>query len=223
MRYLRLKCIEDKCTGELGLNLLDNGMPNDGSEPIVGNGKIIAHDITEHQQGLRNIGSLDDEIIALGGVIYVRGVMGVLGNGFHSPEESISADITRMYPYYENSRMGRQTFTVPKHSQAYVKDSYEMDMAIESCHISRKDIPSENDDCSMQCLPEYLEKSGQLMSYGIYLAHRRFGSSNKAYSTFSRIEEAVNKAYPEYEGQEFILGYSADKATIREVYEEYYY
>lgn len=49
-----------------------NGMPMNTNEAFT-----IAHDLLEHQNGLDRIGSIADELEALGGMIYIRRNMGV--------------------------------------------------------------------------------------------------------------------------------------------------
>ena len=68
MRYVRLQVAEDQLSGELGLKI--KGMrATEGM--AMGSGLLVAHDLLEHQNGLRAIGSVGDELEALGGIWHV--------------------------------------------------------------------------------------------------------------------------------------------------------
>lgn len=216
MRYLRINVITDGVTGELAFKLKDNAMYNNGTEVVGGNGLIIAHDIIEHQQGLKSIGTLEDELIALGGIVYVRGQTGEL-SGFMTAEQNIAYDIERMFEYFRGAKPYKK---YPKRMTN--EDYYELDMIDDICQKAKVMI-ADSDDYSehMEYIKEYIEWTKNLMIYGVYLAQKRFGCEHEALKMFKDIEIAVNKHLPEYEGQEFILGYSRRYATMREVEDEY--
>lgn len=217
MRYLRIRVIQDEMTGELGFNLINNGMPNNGSEVVAGQGLIIAHDILEHQHGLKKIGTLEDELIALGGVIYIRGTTGELSNGFNSVEDNIASDLTRMFRY----SLYNPTFTGKKYYPKRLLEGYEYDIIKDSIQKARRDlILDEYEDYESKGMSreiqQYLCWCKHLMLYGLYKAEKRFGNEYEALHTFKQIQHVVDSHTPEYEGQEFILGYKQGYATMRE-------
>lgn len=218
MRYLRIRVIQDEMIGELGFNLISNGMPNNGSEFVVGQGLIIAHDIIEHQQGLKKIGTLEDELIALGGIVYARGVTGELSNGFTTAEETIAHDICRMFKYSLNN----PKFTGHKYYPERLREEYEYDIIRDSIQKSRKILTLDEHDeyyskgMSIE-IQKYLCWTKHLMLHGVYLAERRFGNEHVALHAFKNIQKEVDRFTPEYEGQEFILGYTFNQAKMREV------
>lgn len=104
MRSVKLRAIEDRSSGLVGLILDD--MRRFDFTTAANEGRLIAHDLLEHQQGARAIGSLDDELIALGGVWYIRGQFSDLSrDGFgsrYSAEESVGFDIANMAELYRD-------------------------------------------------------------------------------------------------------------------------
>lgn len=225
MRYLEIRTIRDEMTGELGFNLIKNGMPNNGSEFVAGHGLIIAHDIIEHQQGLKNIGTLEDELIALGGITYTRVVTGELQTPIFTGEKSLSFDIARMFEYYSEKcyRSGKKYY--PKR----LLEDYEYDSIMETIQIARKSLILNEDeewyydDDRKKYIEPYLSWCKHLMLHGVYKAEKRFGNNHVALHVFKMIEEEVNRhsKWIDYEGQEFILGYTHSKAVMYEKEIEY--
>jgi len=76
MRHLILNARNCPTTGELGL--IPRGITMGEGYVAATEGELIAHDILEHQNGLSAIGSVDDELEALGGLYFVRGWSGQL-------------------------------------------------------------------------------------------------------------------------------------------------
>lgn len=99
MKTYILETFEDEMTGELGLGVL--GLPRDETTNATREGLLIAHDLIEHVNGLEYIGTIDDELEALGAIWYVRGQWGELrrdGVGsIYSTYQNIASDITRMF------------------------------------------------------------------------------------------------------------------------------
>lgn len=220
MRYLTIKVIRDEMIGELGFKLIKNGMPNNGEEFIGGQGLIIAHDIIEHQQGLEKIGTLEDELIACGGVIFVRVNTGNLGNPFHSGEASVTYDISRMYSYFND----RTYFSGEKYYPKRIIEEWEWAVD-EVIKASKKQIREDDEfDGDFKRLNTYLQWTKHLLRYGAYKAELRFGCSFDAYNMFKRIQDAVDVYEPEWEGQEFTLGYSRTQAIMKpkEIEEDWY-
>jgi len=222
MRYLKIVAIEDNMTGDLGFNLVNNAMPNTGEEFVAGGGLIIAHDIIEHQQGLKKIGTLEDELIALGGIVYTRVITGELSNFVMTGEENLSHDITRMFEYFnENTKR-----TGKKYYPKRLLEEYECDSIDETIQKARKSLILNEceehyyDDSRKTSIEPYLAWTRHLMLHGLYLAEKRFGDSYIALNAFRRIKEEVDRFTPDYEGQEFLLGYDFNQATMRETERE---
>lgn len=219
MRYVRLVAVVDEYDCEPGLVVkgtrMTEGMAADRD------GMMIAHDILEHQNGIAKIGPVDDELEALGGVWQVRGRHGDLCShrpNYHSIATNIASDITRMAAELSGCdwwpRLGRYR----THQHDYDEDF------LEALEIARRDIRQELRDNEDQDFPleAYLDNALHLMRRGFRKAERRFGSGFEGYTLFRRIRDAVATSRPDYEGQEFLLGYGKGWATVREIYEEDY-
>jgi hypothetical protein len=90
---------EDPVIGELGIMCKDVPVMHD--EPMIAlEGILIAHDILEHVNGLAEIGTIKDELEALGGIWYIRGQhadisRGVMGS-MYSPIQHLQSDVLHM-------------------------------------------------------------------------------------------------------------------------------
>lgn len=79
MKVVNFEVKEDWNTGIVGLVpagvcMMENYTP-------CTSGSLLAHDLLEHQNGFKAIGTVLDELEALGGIAYVRGPGGVLNRG----------------------------------------------------------------------------------------------------------------------------------------------
>jgi len=93
MKRVILTCVEDNVTGELGL-IVDGLKQLSNEFMATTEGLIIAHDLIEHQNGIKAIGSIDDELEALGACWWIRGQWGLLREGsYNSPEEGLARDV----------------------------------------------------------------------------------------------------------------------------------
>lgn len=97
MRHVRLISFEDQVTGEVGL-----GFKGHTSHPsLLGDreGGLIAHDIVEHQRSLGAIGSVEDELIALGALWQVRGSLGFPERetrNYYSPDRTLASEVATL-------------------------------------------------------------------------------------------------------------------------------
>lgn len=218
MKSVKLKCVEDRATGELGLivegtRLMDYPM-------VSSEGLLIAHDLLEHQQGVKKIGSIDDELIALGGVWFVRGLTGVLrrdrSGSIYSTEENLGGDIASMARIYRDGVNFRSAVPCTRRS--------EEDNAFESMLTAARkmyraeaeyDEPEGAED--HRRLETYFEAALHYLRKGYRLAQRRFGTTWRANAQFWAIAEAVDPhaRHLEYAGQEFVLSYGKERAQCR--------
>lgn len=77
MKTVMLTARIDNVTGSLGLAC--NGLPDlDDDAMTTLSGVVIAHDLIEHVNGVKHIGTIHDELQALGAVWFVRGQWGDL-------------------------------------------------------------------------------------------------------------------------------------------------
>lgn len=72
MKRYAISCVENYDMGDIGLALDGVNVPH-GRTFVAREGLLLAHDIVEHQNGLSAIGSIEDELEALGGLWFARG------------------------------------------------------------------------------------------------------------------------------------------------------
>ena len=220
MRYLTLKYGEDS-EGMLGLNIV--GMPMISYPMAAGEGLLIAHDILEHQNGVKSIGSIGDELEALGGIWFVRGSVGELRRdnmgSMYTPEESLATDVANMARMFI---VGDVPLRVKvKNTRPHDEDGI-FNAIIEIAKESTKEeLAYEDGDIDYKLFNEYFDATLHLLRTGYMKAQRRFGCNYKANTMFWNIAEQVDVIlkYAEYEGQEFRLGYDSNRAVWNEVYE----
>ena len=213
MRAVRLVAAVDEYAIEPGLKLAD--VPNmDGMAVERTDGVLIAHDLLEHQNGLHNIGTVWDELEALGGIWQVRGRTGdMFVQNIHTPQVNVASDVTRMYADWLDEP--RRHF---KRTRACDYDEDFQDII----NIARSDIPSEHSHLeggvNRASMERYLDEAFHRMRSGFRKAQRRFGSDYRGYDLFRAVAEASARAakYIDFEGQEFTLRYGGNEAIITE-------
>jgi hypothetical protein len=233
MRYVTLTSINDPETGELGLKI--DGVPAIDYPMAASEGLLIAHDLLEHQQGLRKIGTIGDELIACGGIWYVRGQHADIRRdsmgSMYGSEENVAADVSNMGRMYVQGCMLHSK--VPSRLPACAADESIRDIL----RYSAKGMIDEFQACGESLCHEerkrmakYLRMSEILMRKGYNMARRRFerGERSRYYanSMFWEIAQAVDPycKHLEYEGQRFRLAYGGYEAHCKEIHdeEEYY-
>lgn len=223
-RKQRLVVIKDACSGELGLALPSVAQFNTGDYIIIGDHRIIAHDMLEHPNCFPNIGGVEDEFLALGGMWYIRGEWGDLSRPNHSrgtAEENI----------------GKGDF-LDLFGQLYCIGSLQLDLDPFSFRVIDPDLVEYSIDHIWGCIDikdleaaieavvdqtdfdRIVEESSKLFALGYAIAERKYKNQSQANAAFWSIAEACKKVTPqiEFEGQQFMLTYSCDDASIREVY-----
>lgn len=225
MRYLKFEAVEDQEFGGLGLvNVTDRHKLCNGMFTAQ-TGLILAHDIIEHQQGFSKIGSIGDEMLALGGVVFTRADWSDLsrnGSGSrHTPAEHLASDVVNMGRMFLQSGVPfRQKLQTTR------LDSFEI-LINDTIECAREAIRDELDDdesVSQHDIDTYLEGCRILMLRGTYLANKRFNSQAHANTLFWDIENAANCCieHLEYVGQRFRLGYEWGNVVMEECYPEDY-
>lgn len=221
MRSLRLQAVTDVDFGELGLKFVIPHKMCNGRFTIT-SGFTLAHDIIEHQQGHQKIGSIGDEMIALGGVCYARGQWGKIREdnfSIFSPEEDIASDLTGQMAnlYFDRHIPFRQKLVQSRKQDP----SGFVDRVVEEARSNfHKDYDDYEDMPSQDRIDSYLEACRTYMLHGSKLAERRFGSGILANEMFWQIAETTKRHIQrlEFEGQEFLLRYDFNKnVTFEEV------
>ena len=164
-------------TGETGILpsccVGDSVYPN--MEPVT-----FAHDLVEHINGVDAIGSIEDELEALGVVLWIRGLAGDLDQGIHTRYTNVAHDIATLYEY-----------------TAYDPDSGR-DRTIEK--IERPDEPTQVDDDIEFTVntfndetpgrEEFAEIARAYMELGAVKAKQKYGDWQTAYNVFDEAKKA---------------------------------
>jgi len=221
MRYKTLTAKEDYSLGEIGLMI--DGVRMMDYPSVAMEGRLIAHDILEHQNGLHNIGSIGDELEALGGVWYVRGQHGDITRDYNvnTPSQHIAADISNMAMMFVDG-VGLNHPIPRTYSHDYDEDFRDI------INLARHDYLRELQDRDIsdynQQIPEYFDACLHCMRSGFNKAARRFANID-ANGLFWEIAKTVDPhaKHIEYEGQQFRLGYDSNQVQCYEIIEDEYY
>jgi len=224
MKTVILVSGKDDETGTLGLMI--KGTQFNQNMFAASEGSLIAHDLIEHQNGSDQIGSIDDELEALGGIWYVRGQHGELQrNGYsnYTPEQNIAYDITRMFRDYFYGQYVNMNFNKGKNP---VTDDESLKEIISQAKFQESEFDQDNDDLDGIEIKfkEFLKIALQRMRIGYSKARRKYERKGRfvANNIFWNISDAVQKyCKPEYEGIEFKLSYNKDIARVEEIMEDY--
>lgn len=213
MTYRTLISKTDDEMGVLGLMI--EGVPMLSGYPMVATeGLLLAHDIIEHQNGLSAIGSIGDELEALGGVWFTRGrhfdMRRDNTGSMHSPESHISSDVLNMAGMFANG--------VPLRVQVKQTKSHDHDDSFQE--IIEMAEGGYRDEYDGTPPTEYFDACLHLMRTGYRKAVKRF-QGRDANSMFWNIAEACDAACKnvDYEGQRFTLHYDSNSAYCVERYE----
>lgn len=226
MKTVILEAFRDESTGELGLGVL--GMPRDQNTNAANDGVLIAHDLIEHVNGPEQIGSIDDELEALGAVWYVRGQYGELrrdGIGSrYTVEENIASDVIRMFS--DHVRGGQHVSYAPLRTRPVTHD---YDLRCILAYADAAYLSEFNEDEHEEARarwPGYRAVCLHRMRMGYRKARRKWEKRGcyAANAQFWAIAEAVDHAakHPEFEGMRYKLRYGNERAYCEEDYEEDY-
>lgn len=222
---IRLELIsqEDSQTGELGWIFSDININEDlfmsSNDPL-----LLAHDFLEHPNGLDSIGSIDDEMQALGGIWFVRGQFGLLRKDnvgmAYSIEQHLASDLSRMYREQEIT-----SYTMIDDSErAEIKysaiDNDVIETAKEIIELARNDINSELEDGEQFDIgiDEYLADAKLYFLLGYQRSVIRFDDdANSANELFWNIVSAFDSVDdPEWEEREINLVINGDRVYVDE-------
>lgn len=210
MKY-ELQARRDDSTGELGLALAAVDIPD---QPMVDvDGINIAHDIVEHVNGFARIGTIADELEALGAIWYVRGQWGRLC-GEREPELGIARDVTRMWEDYAAGVCFPTEHALAKKTRrhCYAEDALRT-------IIAEAGLPRE--------AKRYADAVLILMRTGYAKARRKYEPRGRffANSLFWSIQEAVaphaSSKYFKLEGTRYLLQTKGTEATCHMIEEDY--
>lgn len=229
MKTVTLEAFRDEQTGELGLGIV--GVSRGDQTNAASSGDLLAHDLIEHVNGLARIGSIDDELEALGAIWYVRGQHGELnrdGRGsMHSVESNIASDVTRMFVDWQNGADLLINCT-PRTCKCDADEALQEILA----HADRtwRGEFSDNDAEEIYRRPRdwqrYRRHALALMRIGYRKAYRKWErlGSYAANSQYWAIAEACDREAksPEFEGARYTLRYGNGEAFLEQDYGDDY-
>lgn len=199
---------------------------------------LIAHDLLEHPNGIKAIGTIHDEFEALGGVIFVRGYTQQLRKdrigSAYTFEESIANDLVRMareLSYVECKKYAGHTKAINAARDCAYGFSVENCME-EILIIAKEKIPREfNDKKEMReilgqwTIDSYLKNAKHFVRAGYRKTWRRFnGDARYANDLFWHIVEKADIYCKNlsYEGEQFLLTIEGERVYFDEYYSEDY-
>ena len=224
MKRIKLDVFRDEMTGETGLGI--KGLRRDESINAAREGALIAHDLIEHVNGVSEIGSIDDEMEALGAIWYVRGQHDDLvrsRTSIYSAEQNIASDFVRMF---RDHIYGQHVSYVKFRTKACDHDEAFNVILDHSEREYLDEIDYEDKKRAMRCWYDYREVCLHRMRIGYRKAYARWERKGPmaANQQFWAIAEAVNEAirfHELYEGAEFNLQYGNGRATCDELMEDF--
>jgi hypothetical protein len=226
MKTVILEAFRDENTGELGLGVV--GMPRDQNTNAANDGLLIAHDLIEHVNGPEQIGSIDDELEALGAVWYVRGQHGELrrdGIGSCcSVEENLASDVVRMF---RDHISGNQHVSYAPLRTRPVTHDYDLRCVLDYADASYlSDFNDWEYEEARRRWGPYRAVALHRMRMGYRKARRKWERKGHfaANAQFWAIAEATDRAakHPEFEGMRYKLSFGNGEAYCEEDYEEDY-
>lgn len=220
MKHIKLLARHDEETGDIGFVV--EGLYGAGSANR--DGVQFAHDILEHQNGIRAIGSMWDELEAIGAIWHVRGRWGDMCSDYGSSENAyhhLGAELSFRFQEWEEDEWipikNRVAFTRPcddeKDIVACLEQGRKMILADKDSYML-----GSNMDTFLAHMDRYMKLAHERMRIGLRKAIRRHGPGPAAYDQFVAIRDAVREAVPslDYPGQRFTLSYGDGQAYIRE-------
>lgn len=213
----RYRWRKDKDCGEYGW--LDVNAPDHFN---VCDGRLIAHDVLEHI-GVRTDNTNEDEIMALGAAVFVRGLTGMLNNDYTGKgwKETIAKDLCQEF---NNIANGDQKFKPPVTHKLYCDDTD--DELKEAVEMAAKDYVREYEGK----MPSRKIRKGVLsfLRIGYRRAEKRYKKSYWAADLFREIREEVDRLtkYTDEFSSELKITLNLKEMKVRielnEIYEEYY-
>lgn len=206
MRHINLETWTDT-NGTLGLIIA--GMPKTDEIYADHTGRLIAHDLLEHQNGVSQIGCPRDELQALGGVWNVRGRWGHdIGGRLYTPAQALATDVLQV---------AIDAYSWEPHQLTTRPHDYDDDFR-EILDHARPMIIAELPDFPVTA---YLEEALHHLRTGFRKAERRYRRHRfEGLNLFTAVQRAIepHAKHIQFEGQRFRLSYGDGEARCEEVY-----
>lgn len=211
----------DNQSGEVGLAFED--LPAIDHDFSMGDGRLLAHDLLEHQNGLEAIGGIGEELQALGGIWFVRGQQSdiVRTPNVNAPYQHLASDVYRMAMDYAMGEEFDCPFAHGYAGEDEFEDDYK-DIIREAVSVFRKEYDNDFDHDQKQRLKKYWQNVKPFMRQGMAKAQERYQDDSAIANTLFWNVAAVVDDLTYEEGHEFTLtvNYETGEASIEEFYQE---
>jgi len=169
--------VSDQNTGEIGLVPLSC---YESSTYPSHDALTFAHDLVEHVNGTPNIGTIEDELEALGCVLWIRGLSGELDEGIHSRYTHIASDLQSLFEasgHNPENPHGRKIKAIERPDEPSQVDD-DIDYSIAT--FNDETVEAE----------EFAEIARAYMEAGAVKAEQLYGDWNTAYAVFDSARSA---------------------------------
>lgn len=217
MKSIKLKVINDLDSENLGL-IVDGLHVMQDAFMAAFEGRLIAHDLLEHVNGIDKIGSIDDELEALGATWFVRGQFNDLSKTYsmYNAIQHIAAEVTKLGTLYVLNKIPFRT-SIPKTRSGDHEENFQ-----DIIELGIKNLKKELNgrDYNINLLIEYKKTIIHYIRTGFRKARKKYNNPITVNNLFWNIANAIDEVIPDIcsEGQEFILAYT--KNTV-DCYEEF--
>jgi hypothetical protein len=175
--------------------MFENIKNQKGYQPAT-SGRVIAHDLVEHVNGLGAIGTIHDELEALAGVVFVRFGSGIVYGSF----AGLGGDLTELGNLYFRGIPIRKSY------QREINDP-DLDTTFDYLW----DETSFDSSATSEQIEEFKKIARTFFKRGYKKHERKWRSPCESGALFSAIERAVDQVIPRYgfgiedEGRRFVI------------------
>lgn len=219
MQEVMIHCLHDVWQGETGWKCLETPLLT--SYPMLYNdSSVLAHDLVEHVNGPGAIGSIDDELEALGGVHLTRGQWNDFQTQRHVPIEKIFAnDISNLCKLYAYDLIDFRT-PVPEVLEGDYDEEFLEYLACGRIQWEEElewlSDPEDDEAVILQRTDNFFTAALYYMRAGVEKHQRIYPDTfdgNNAYNNIKDTMESVLKEYKEFEYMEILVKFSPEECT----------
>jgi len=217
MRKHIVEYVFDRESGERGFRVV--GMPQIEGEITVGDGRLMAHDLLEHLDGVAAVGSVADEILALGALWHVRGDREVTPQGLASDLAVMASKwIEGEREFLPSGHQSRLRALWAEHALAFADAEARREFLFEDKYVC--ECPDEREKRAYHLDAFFWPYTLPLMRQGFARARKRYYgiNVNGIFNELQRQLTAWQKSA--YEGRRFVVRIDLKREFVRVTPEE---